>query len=165
MNQQVRLGDFLGTELEENFLDFDLTDIQSVLNNLKETDAFDLPHAEMLQQQSLRGADILIEYIGKLTKTVGYLENKLNKAKNKVSLEYKAPDGSKTTTDMKLWASGASPEVEEIGMSLAKAKASKIVLDKKYDLLIKSHYHFKEIADGLKKTILGYTPVKVPDGW
>src|SRR5271170_7642273 len=101
MSQQVRLGDLLGTELEANYQDFDLTEIEKVLENLRDIDAIDLVHAELLQQQALRGADILIEYLAKMVKTVSYLESKVSSIKNKVSLEYQAPDGARTTLDMK----------------------------------------------------------------
>lgn len=168
MNQQVRLGDFLGTELEEDFMQFDLTEIQQVLEKLQNTDAIDLAHAELLQQQSLRGADIITEYLGKIVKTVGYLETKVNSTKNKVSLAYLAPDGAKTTADMKKWAGESSPAVEEVQIKLAKAKGSKIVLEKKYDILIRAHHHYKDIAAGLRRTVLGYgntTAEKTPQGW
>lgn len=167
MTQQVRLGDFLGNELEENFMDFDLTEIQQVLEKLQNIDAIDLAHAEFLQQQSLRGADIITEYLGKIVKTVGYLETKVNSTKNKISLEYNAPDGARTTADMKKWAGESSSEVEEVLIKLAKAKGSKIVLEKKYDTLIRSHHHYKDIAAGLRRTILGYTTVKerIPEGY
>lgn len=164
----VRLGDFLGNELEENFIEFDLTEIQQVLSSLQNEDAIDLAHAELLQQRSLRGADILTEYLGKIIKTIGYLETKVNSTKNRVSFEYQAPDGARTTADMKKWAGESSSEVEEVQIKLAKAKGSKVVLEKKYDILIKSHHHFKDIAAGMRRTILGYSPVaseKVPDGY
>lgn len=166
MSQQVRLGDLLGQDLEEEFINFDLTEIQNVLVSLNETDAIDLAHAEMLQQLSLRGADIITEYLGKVVKTVGFLEAKVNSTKNKAALNYQEPNGNKTTSDMKKWFSESSPEVEEVQIKLAKAKASKIVLEKKYDLLIKSHHHYKDIAAGLRKTILGYTATPViPEGY
>ena len=168
MTQAVRLSDFLGTELEEDFANFDLTEIQDVLLQLRETDAIDLSHAELLQQQALRGADILTGYLGKIVKTIGYLEAKVNTVKNKVSLEYQAPNGVKTTTDMKIWAGQSSPEVESVSLSLAKAKASKMVLEKKYDILVKSHHHYKQIAEGLRRTVLGYGGVlteNIPAGY
>jgi hypothetical protein len=169
MSQQVRLGDLLGDSLEEEFVSFDLTEIQSVLMKLQYTEAIDLAHAELLQQQSLRGADILTEYLGKIVKTVGYLESKINSTKNKAALNYQEPNGNRTTSDMKKWYSESAPEVEEIQIRLAKAKASKMVLEKKYDILIKSHHHYKDIAAGLRRTILGYTPAqsqdKVPEGY
>lgn len=169
MSQQVRLGDFLGNELEEDFANFDLTEIQQVLEKLQSTDAIDLAHAELLQQQALRGADILTGYLGKIVKTVGYLEAKVNRTKNKVSLDYQAPDGSRTTLDMKKWAGESAPEVEEVQIKLAKAKGSKLVLERKYEILVKSHHHFKDIAQGLRRTILGYsqgtTTEKVPEGY
>lgn len=168
MSQQVRLGDFIGNQLEEDFSQFDLTEIQNVLRYLENTDPVDLAHAEMLQQKALRGADVLTEYLGKIVKTVSYLEGRLNSVKNKVALGYQNPDGGKTTTDMKIWASNCSPEADDIQIKLSKAKASKMVLEKKYDILIKTHHHYKEIAAGMKKTILGYTPIsaeKIPEGW
>jgi len=166
MSPRVRLGDLLGDDLEEEFVNFDLTEIQQVLMKLQYTEAIDLAHAELLQQQALRGADILTEYLGKIVKTVGYLESKVNSTKNKVSLDYQAPDGSRTTADMRKWAGESSPEVEEVQIRLAKAKASKMVLEKKYDILIRSHHHYKDIAAGLRKTILGYgVPAKIPEGW
>ena len=74
MNQKVRLGDFIGDKLEEDFGDFDLSEIQEVLEFLQTDNAIDLAHAEQLQQKALRGADILTEYLGKIVKTVGYLD-------------------------------------------------------------------------------------------
>jgi len=168
MTQQVKLGDFLGFDLEENFMNFDLTEIQQVLEKLQDTEAIDLAHAELLQQQALRGADIITEYLGKVVKTVGYLEAKVNSTKNKVSLDYQAPDGARTTADMKKWAGESSTEVENVQIKLAKAKASKIVLEKKYDILIRSHHHYKDIAAGLRRSILGYVPIsreKIPEGY
>ncbi len=169
MSQQVRLGELLGTENEVDYRNFDLTEIQEVLDNLKDIDAIDLAHAELLQQQALRGADILAEYLGKMVKTVGYLESKVQSTKNRVSLEYQAPDGSRTTLDMKKWAGESSPEVETVQIKLAEAKGSKIFLEKKYDILIKAHHHFKDIAAGLRRTVLGYswstTQDKVPEGY
>jgi hypothetical protein len=58
---------------------------------------------------------------------------------------------------MKKWAGESSPEVEAVQIKLAEAKAGKIVLERKYEILIKSHHHFKDIAAGLRKTILGYS--------
>lgn len=168
MDRQIKLGDYLGNNLEEDFVNFDLTEIQQVLEKLQNIDAIDLAHAELLQQQALRGADVITEYLCKLVKTVGYLEAKVNSTKNKVSLEYQAPGGIKTTTDMRIWAGAASSEVELVSISLAKAKASKMVLEKKYDILIRTHHHYKDIAAGLRKTVLGYSNnflEKIPQGY
>jgi hypothetical protein len=167
----MKLGELMGVGLEEDFLNFDLTEIQNVLEKLRETDAIDLAHAELLQQQSLRGADIVAEYLGKIVKTVGYLEAKLNATRNKAALDYQAPDGARTTIDMRKWWSEQAPEVMEVQIALAKAKGSKIFLEKKYDILIKSHHHHKDIAAGLRKSILGYslgsvlTNEKIPEGY
>jgi oligoribonuclease NrnB/cAMP/cGMP phosphodiesterase (DHH superfamily) len=165
---KIKLVDFVGDKLEEDFLEFDLTEIQLVLQKLEVADPIDLAHAEQLQQLSLRGADILTDYLGKIVKTVAYLETKVNSTKNKVALNYQEPNGNKTTSDMKKWYSESAPEVEELQIRLAKAKASKVVLEKKYDILIKSHHHYKDISSGIRKTILGFIPKsseKVPEGY
>lgn len=165
---EVKLRDLVGDKLEEDFLEFDMTEIHKVLSALENEDATDLAHAEMLQQKALRGADILSEFLSRLVKTVSYLESQVGRTKNKVALEYKAPEG-RTTTEMKKWAGESSPEVEELLIKLAKAKGSKVMLDKKYDILIKSHHHYKEIASGIRKTIVGYSSgvatEKVPEGY
>lgn len=156
-DNSIKLVAFVGNELEEEFSDFDLTEIQQVLSKLQLVDSIDLAHAEMLQQQALRGADILTEYLGKIVKTVSYLEARSNSIKNKISLGYQDPNGNRTTVEMKKWAGEASPEVEEIQIKLAKAKGSKVVLERKYEILVKAHHHYKEIAAGMRKGILGYT--------
>jgi hypothetical protein len=166
---QHTLGSLIGADLEEKFQNFDLTEVQELLSELQSTDVIDLAHAENLQRLSLRGADILSEYMGRMIKTVGYLESQLNKVKNKVALEYKTADG-KTTMDLRRFAAEASPEVEEINTKLAKAKAGKLVLDKKFDILIRSHHYYKDLASGYKKTIVGQSNInptreKMPEGW
>lgn len=153
---KITIKDILGDSLDDLYQDFDMTEIQSLVSYLQNTDIADISQAEMLQQKALRCADILSEYIGKLVKIIHYLEAKVASAKNKASLDYKASDG-RTTMEMKKWAGEVAPEVEELQIKLAKAKGSKAVLDKKYEIVIKSHHHYKEIAGGLRKTILGYT--------
>lgn len=167
MSQQVKLGDLIGINSEEDFRNFDLTEVQQVLEQLRETEVIDLVHAEHLQQQSLRGADILVEYMAKMIKTVTYLEAKVNSVKNKVSLEYLAPDGARTTTDMRKWAAECSSDVSTVLERLAEAKGGKVALEKKFDILIRSHHHYKDIANGLRRTILGYplSNNKVPEGY
>ena len=163
MDNKITLGNLIGSRMEEEFAEFDLTDIQNILSNLRNTTAIDLAHAETLQQQSLRGADIISEYLAKLVKTTSYLEAKLNSTKNKISLEYNSPDGGRTTAEAKKQAGEASPLVEELAGRLAVAKGSKSVLEKKYDILIKLHHHYKDIAAGLRKSVLGYNTTERPE--
>lgn len=169
MVKQVTLGDFIGYELEEDFMNFDLTEIQQVLDSLKNVNPIDIAHAEFLQQKALRGADIICEYLGKIIKTVAYLETKVNSTKNRAALEYKTPDGSKVTADMRKYFCEISPEVELVQIQLAKAKGSKSVLEKKHDILLKSYHSYKDMAAGLRRTVLGYSPTtpieKSPEGW
>lgn len=148
---------YLSSIISNNGEDFDITEIQEILKELANVEPIDLAHAELLQQRALRGADICSELLGKTVKNVGVFESKINSTKNKVSLEYNAPDGSRTTVDMKKWAGESSKEVEEIQIKLAEEKGKKSVLEKKFDLLIRTHFHYKEIAAGLRRTVLGYT--------
>ena len=167
---RLTLGQMMGDKPEEEFGRFDLSEVQKVLTRLSDTDAIDLAHAETLQQQALRGADIISEYLGKVIKTVSYLETKINSAKNKVALNYQAPDGVRTTADMKKQAGESSPEVEELSYRLGSAKGSKSLLEKKYDILIRSHHHYKDIAAGMKRSMVGSgygqnTEKKAITGW
>ena len=168
MSEYVRLGDLLGANQVEDFRNFDLTEVQQVLTQLQYTEAIDLAHAELLQQQALRGADILVEFMAKMVKTVSYLESQVNSTKNKVSLEYVAPNDARTTVDMKKWAAECSPDVTAAQEKLAEAKGAKVALERKFDIIVKAHHHYKDIAAGLRKTILGYSsgaPDKVPEGY
>lgn len=163
--ERITLGSIVGSSFDDEFLKFDLTDIQNILSSLANAEAIDIAHAELFQQQSLRGADILSEFLGRLVKVTSYLEAKVNSVKNKVSLDYKSPDG-KTTGEMKKAAGEASPEVEELQIKLAKAKGSKLIIEKKYDNLIRLHYHYKEIASGMRKSIIIGEPNKTSSsGW
>lgn len=166
MSQSMTLGDILGAQLEEDFRTFDLTEVQTVLQRLQDDDAIDLSHVERLQQQALRGADVLSEYLAKIVKTVAYLESQVNSTKNRVSLEYMAPDGARTTAEMRKWAGDASPEVEKVQIKLAEAKGAKVALERKFDIIVKAHHHWKEIASGLRRTVLGYNvSTPVPEGY
>jgi hypothetical protein len=160
----ITLGSILGTNYEEDFAEFDLTEIQGVLATLANTASIDLAHAELLQQQALRGADLASEFLGKLVKTTSYLEGRVNATKNKASLEY-APAFGKSTADLRKQAGEASPEVEELSNRLAKAKGARVMLEKKLDILIKTHHHYKEIAMGMRKGIVSHTQNTPVEGY
>ena len=157
-NKKVLISDIIGDEFEEDFYAFDMTEVQDLVSHLQNDDAIDLPHAEVLQQKALRCADILSEYLGKVVKAVHYFDAKITSTKNGAALNYKNPDnGGKTTMDMRRYAGESDPEVERLNLALAKVKGTKAVLDKKYEIVIKSHHHYKDIAAGLRKTVLGYS--------
>ena len=162
----VLLKDILGENFDDEFMNFDLTEVQNILSELQDTNAIDLAHAEMLQQQALRCADILSEYLSRVVKVVSYLESKLNSVKNKAALNYKPEDGARVTADMRKFASEIAPEVEAVSAAIAKARGSKVLLEKKYDILIKSHHHYKEISSGIRQTLYSSsnTPTK-KDEW
>lgn len=147
-----KMSSILGLNLEEEFEDFDLQEIQEVLHELKNTIPYDLAQGELMQQKSLRAADVCSEFLGKLQKTISFLETKINSQKNKIAMDFKTDDGSKPTMDMRKFAAESNPIVEELQLKLAKAKGAKLLLDKKYEILIKQHHFVKEICVGLKKT-------------
>ena len=147
------VGDLLGTEMVEDFSSWDYTEISKVLSQLANVEAIDLAHAELLSMSALRGADIMSTYLAKIVKTSSYLESSLNSAKNKASLDFKPEGGTKITADMRKLAGEASPEVDQLYSQVARAKGCKVLLEKKYDLLIRSHHLYKEIAAGFKRGI------------
>jgi hypothetical protein len=151
---KVFLSDAIGTENIEAFGEFDITIVKKVLSSLARDEAIDIAHAEMLQQKTLYAADIIIEYIAKLVKTVGYLESRISTVKNKVSLEYEKPGDGRTTVEMKKQAGECAPEVEELSLKLAKTKGAKVFLERKYEILIKAHHYYKDIASNQKKGIV-----------
>lgn len=148
------LGQLVGTDLVEDFNQWDFSEIEKVLQQLAMAEIPDLSHAELLQQQALRGADLISEYLSKMVKTVSYLESKLNSVKNKAALEFKPSEGQKATADMRKQFGESAPEVDQLSAQLARSKGAKVLLEKKFDLIIRCHYQYKEVAAGLRKTIL-----------
>lgn len=160
----ITVEDLIGDGLEDTFLKFNVTEIQDILAKLQNTNVPDLAHAEYLQQQALRCADVLSEYLGKLVKTIHYLEAKVSRTKAKAALNYTPDAGVRISIELRKMASEDSQEVEDVQIKLAKAKGSKVALDRKYDIIIKAHHHYKDIASGLRKSIVGYSvPVVDPD--
>lgn len=149
------LQDLIGDALEEEFQKFNLSEIEPVLKTLKEINAIDIAHAELFQLQALRAADIIAEYLGKLVKTVSYLESRISTVKNKVALDFTPKDGGKASIELRKMAGDAAPEIEQLGINLAKAKGAKVALEKKYDILIRAHHYYKDIASGLRRSMVG----------
>lgn len=152
-SDRVTVADLIGNSDEDKFLDFDLTEVQNLVSNLQSLGVDDLGHAMHLQQQALRCADILSEYLGKIVKTISFLDAKLSSKKNSAALNYSPPQGARLSIELRKMAGESDPEVEELQVKLAKAKGTKSVLEKKYDIVIKAHHHYKDIAMGLRKTI------------
>lgn len=144
------IREMLGDDSDaESILSFDLAPIQDALVDLSDTQATDIAHAEFLQKRCLFAADSLCEYIGRLVKLISYLDNKINSTRNRSALNYKTPDGTKVTADMRLFAS-KSADVDDLENILSKAKGAKVLLDRKYEILIKAHHFYKEVASGYK---------------
>jgi hypothetical protein len=151
------VGDVVGNSLEDAFLDFDLSEVQKVVSKLQSEDTPTLAQAERLQQEALRAADVLSEHLAKLHKTIHYLTAQASSKKNKIGLEYEPPEGTRgQAIDLRKMAGESSQEVLNMEIKLAKAKGAKTALERKYEIIIKSHHHYKDIASGLRKTIQGY---------
>jgi hypothetical protein len=167
MEEKKYLKDVIGQSFEDDLGEFDLTEINNISNSLSLEDAIDLAHAELLQLRSLRGADICVEYLSKTIKLVNYLESKINTVRSKASFEYKTTDGTKATADMRKLAGEAAPGADDLSNTLAKAKAAKSYLEKKYEIMIRAHHHYKDISNGMRKGIVSQITMntdKVP-GW
>lgn len=156
---KILLGDLLGNNDIEKFEDFDLTEVQNVLKSLSNEDPFDIAHCMWLQGRALCGAELLIDMSAKMIKTIGFLETKINSLKNKCALEYKGPgDGIRITAELRKNAGECDPKVEELSLLLAKSKGAKQAIDKKLDLILKTHYHYKELAANQQQGIISGAP-------
>jgi hypothetical protein len=153
--EKVTISSLLGNDLDEAILDFDLSEVQEVVSLLQSEDTPTIVQAERMQQKALRAADILSEILGKIHKTIHYLDAKCSSVKNKESLNYTAPEGVRISIELRKMAGESSDELLELETSLAKAKGAKALLEKKYEIIIKSHHYYKDIASGLRLTVQG----------
>lgn len=153
----TRVKDLVGEDFDDSFMEWDMSDVQELVSALQDTSIPDVAHAESLAQKALRCADILSEYLSKIVKVIHHLDSRVSSKKNKAALDYE-DDNKKVTMEMRKMAGECSPEVEKLNDTLARAKGTKAVLEKKYDIVIKAHHNFKEIGAGYRKSILGYNP-------
>jgi hypothetical protein len=147
------IADLIGRDADESFVDFDLSEVKSLLGNLATSDVPDVSHAENLQREALRCADIISDYLGKITKSISYLENKHNSEKNRIALNYKPEDGSRVSIELRKMAGEADTSLHDLSLKISRAKGAKSALDKKYDIVIKTHHYYKDIAAGYRKVI------------
>jgi hypothetical protein len=159
----MKIRDVIGESVDEAFLDYDYTRIQETLNEISNNDTPDIAHAQYLQHKCLVAADILAEYSGKIIKHLSYLENKLTSIRNKYALEYRDPITNKATGEMRAFAVKSCPDADEYEENLARAKGVKALLDKKFDILIKAHHLYKDVANQLIRTIPGENNVPNTD--
>jgi hypothetical protein len=152
---RVTVNDYIDGDLDGAILNFSLVEVQEVINALQSEDTPTIVEAEKLQLMALRGADILSEIIGKLHKTIHYLDAKTASVKNKASLNFVPPAGVRDSIELRKIAGTASDELLDVEISLSKAKGAKALLEKKYEIIIKSHHYYKDVANGLKLTIQG----------
>lgn len=162
--KKITVADLIGDGLEDAFLNFDVTEAQNLLAKLQDTNVPDLAHAEYLQQEALRCADILTEYVAKLVKTIHYLDSQVSRTKADKALNYTPPTGVRLSIELRKMAGESAQEVQDLQEKLAKAKGSKVALDRKYEIVVKAHHHYKDIASGFRRTMMGYSmPVADPD--
>jgi len=152
----IKVKDLVGDSLDDAVFEFDLTEVQEVVSKLQSEDVPTLAQAERLCQEALRGADVLSEHLAKVHKIMNYLEAKVSSVRNKIALDYTSSDDKRVSIELRKMAGEASQEVLDIEIELAKVKGAKTLLEKKYDIIIKAHHHYKDIAAGLRKTMVGY---------
>ena len=152
----IKVRDLVGDNLDDAVFDFDLTEVQAVVKRLQSEAVPTLAEAEKLSQEALRGADILSEHLAKVHKIMNYLDAKAASVRNKIALDYVNTSGKNTSIELRKMAGESSQEVLDIEIELAKIKGAKTLLEKKYDIIVKAHHHYKDIAAGYRKTINGY---------
>lgn len=150
------LGNILGQDLVENFSSWDLSEIEEVIAILSVGDAYNLSLAEHLQRQTLHGANILATYLAKMAKCISYLESHLMLLKSQVALQI---SGEKITTAQRAEAVENDSKVQESLQTLLKTKGIKSLLEKKLEILLRANFHYKEVAQGLRRTVLGHHSV------
>lgn len=155
-DKKVTVRELIGTEDFEEFLDFDMSEVQAIVKRLQSEDVLTLAEAERLQQESLRAADVLSEHLAKVHKTIHFLDSKVSSIKNKVALDYEPPAGTRISIELRKMAGESNDEVSAMEIKLSQAKGAKTLLEKKYDIIIKTHHHYKDIAGGLRKTVQAY---------
>jgi hypothetical protein len=143
------LKDMVNSSTDEQFLNFSLDDIQAILTSLQNTEVPDLAHAELMQQRALIGANMVCDFLAKVVKIVSSLDNKINSMRSTYAINYRI-DGKVPAADVRTLALKSCPDVSDLEELLSNAKASKSFLERKYDILIKTHHHYKDIAAGLR---------------
>lgn len=149
----VTVKDIIGNGFDDEFEDFDMTEIQELVSELQSNQLPDLASSEYMMQRSLRCADLIGEYLCKLVKLVSYYEALANKTKYAVALAYEDPKGGKTTQEAKKWAGESSVELLEIEIKIAKIKGAKAVLEKKFEIVIRMFHSIKDMASGMRKSL------------
>jgi hypothetical protein len=150
---KTTIRDIIGDNVEEDFLNFDVSFIQETLNEVSNSATPDLAHAEYLCHKCIVAANQLAEYLGRLVKYSSFLENKISSIRNKYALDYKPVDGGKTTADMRNLALKSCADADIYEETLAKLKGTRTSMEKKFDILIKDHHLYKDIASRLNRII------------
>ncbi len=148
----MKIRDIIGDKMEEDFLEFDYTYIQETLNEVSNSATPNLAMAEYLQFKCLSAADVLIEYSGKLIKYSTYLDNKITSMRNRHAMEFYAAN-PKAAADIRAMSLKSCPDADELENTSAQLKGTRAIIEKKFDLLIKAHHHYKEVASRLNRMI------------
>lgn len=159
------LKDIVVKDDMDAYLSFDMTEIDVILSSLKNTTACDIATSEFLQQQSLRCADIIAELLSQIVYVYSNLESELSFVKNKTSFDFKPSDDKKNTADMRKYAGESHSNIPQLTQKISAAKAARDLCQRKYELLIKAHHHYKEISTSMRKTIISNNTVNDLSNW
>lgn len=125
-----------------NPLSLDISNIQNFSDQIPEDGIVDIANAESLGMKSLRMSDHIGELLGQLTRYVAYKEGSVSVRKAE-AFEKLESEEVKTTVQQHRY--GSNEEYKKAIMVLADAKGVKDWLQKKYDYLIRLHYHCKDL--------------------
>lgn len=125
-----------------NPLMLDVTDIQKFSDEIPEDGILDLANAEALGMKSLRAADHVGDLLGQITRFVAYKEGSVSVRKAE-AFELLEEEGVKVTVQQHRY--GSNKEYKKAVMALADARGVREWLQKKYDYLIRLHYHCRDL--------------------
>jgi len=141
----MNIKDLIGHD--DEFGEFEMSEVMSILRAAENVQASDVAHAEKLQHRCIVGTRILLEYESKIIQTVSKLSAKIPAVRAKYALSYKGEEGEKRPTDKtKDYAYKQCPEALELEEKLGLAMAAKNSLQKYQEVLNKFHYYYRDIC-------------------
>jgi len=142
----MRIKDEIGETFEDDFMEFDLTLVHDLLDDINNNSAPDLYQAEDLRRRTIVGMRMLTQYEGRLIKITNYLNSKIPAIRSKYAIHY-TNEGKKDPTDKtRDYAFKSCPDAEPFEKTLAQATAARTVVQKKYELLSKAHYMYRDLC-------------------
>lgn len=122
--------------------DIDTSELDDIINWLPSNGVFDLNIAEQGVIRALQAENVCQEYIAKLDRHLGILDNQKSKAWAEAALVKAKAEGYKTAKD-KEWFASADNDYIEVLNEITVAKAAKKWFENKASYFRSWHYAFK----------------------